>query len=101
MRGVAIDPMDTSILYATSSAAYKAGGSATSGSEGILRSIDGGLTWTSIADGLAWPFGGPVALDPSNRQRVILGAPGTGFRARTVGGPGPDTTPPAAIVDLH
>ncbi len=100
MRGVAIDPTNSAVIYATSSAAYKSGGRA-SGSEGILRSSDGGQTWTSLSDGLAWPFGGSVAVDPANPGRLLLGSPGAGFFVRTLAAPGPDTTPPAVILDLR
>jgi hypothetical protein len=99
MRGVATDPTDSDVIYGTSSAAYKSGGNATSGSEGVLRSTDGGQTWTSVADGLAWPFGGPVVVDPANPSRVILGSPGAGFHFRTLAPPGSVTTPPAALID--
>jgi photosystem II stability/assembly factor-like uncharacterized protein len=97
-RGVAVDPTNASVLYATSSKAYKAGGSP-AGSDGVLRSTDGGQTWTSLNDGLAWPFAGPIAIDPSNPSKVIVGSPGTGFWIRNVG-TAPDTTPPAAVRDL-
>ncbi len=87
MRGVATDPTNSDVIYTTSSAAYKSGGNATSGSVGVLRSSDGGEPWTSVADGLEWPFGGPVAVDPANPLRVILGSPGAGFFARTLRAP--------------
>ncbi len=99
MRGVAVDPTNSSVIYATSSNPYKHGGS-TVGSDGVLRSTDGGQTWTSLNDGLAWPFAGPVAIDPANPSRIIVGSPGTGFFERTLGPPGPDATPPAAVTDL-
>ncbi len=91
-RAVAVDPRSPDVIYLTSSAACRAGGAA-EGSEGILRSEDGGRTWASLADGLAWPFGGPIALDPADSRRIFLGSPGTGFMmrtlpARTPGAPG-------------
>jgi len=99
MRSVAADPTNSDVIYATSSVACKSGGNATSGSEGVLRSTDGGQTWTSVADGLAWPFGGPIAVDPASPSRVIIGSPGSGFLFRTLAPPGTDTTPPAALID--
>ena len=83
VRGVAADPMNPGVLYVTSSSAYRAGSQAL-GSEGILRSADGGHTWSPLNDGLAWPFGGPVVLDPSEPSRVLMGSPGAGFQARTL-----------------
>jgi photosystem II stability/assembly factor-like uncharacterized protein len=82
-REVAVDPANGSVLYLTTSPACRAGGAA-EGSEGILRSDDGGRTWVSLADGLAWPFGGPIAIDPADSRRIYLGSPGTGFQVRTL-----------------
>ena len=84
-RAVAVDPHHPEVLYLTSSSASNAGGPA-AGSEGILRSEDGGQNWSSLADGLAWPFGGPVALDPAHPGRVFLGSPGSGFQLRSIDG---------------
>src|SRR5262245_3737635 len=86
LRDVAADPVDAQVLYAAGSRAFKSGSSA-SGSEGILRSADGGKTWTSLNDGLAWPFAARIAVDPANHQRLILGSPGAGFLTRTLPGP--------------
>ncbi len=85
-RGVAIDPTNPGVIYLTSSRALKAGGRS-AGSEGVLRSSDGGLTWTAINTGLAWPFAAQIVLDPSNPNRVIVGSPGTGFFIRVSGKP--------------
>lgn len=82
-RGVAIDPTNPNVIYATSSRALKAGAPA-AGSEGVLRSTDGGLTWISLNDDLAWPFAAQIVIDPSNQNRLIIGSPGTGFFARTL-----------------
>jgi BNR-Asp box repeat protein len=80
-RAVAVDP--AGLIYLTTSPACRAGGAA-EGSDGILRSDDGGRTWASLADGLAWPFGGPIAIDPGDARRVYLGSPGCGFQVRTL-----------------
>lgn len=85
MRDVAIDPTDPDVLYAAASRAFKTGSSVT-GSEGLERSLDGGQTWTSLNDGLAWPFAARIALDPANNQRLVLGSPGNGFFERTLTG---------------
>jgi len=82
-RGVAIDPTNSSVIFATSSKEFKSPAQA-AGSEGVLRSTDGGLTWTSLSDGLAWPFAAQVVIDSSNHNRLIIGSPGTGFFARTL-----------------
>jgi hypothetical protein len=81
MRGVAIDPVDPNIIYATSSKNWCCGASP-SGSTGVQRSKDGGLTWKQVNEGLPWPFAWPVEVDPSNHNRVFVGSPGTGFYKR-------------------
>jgi photosystem II stability/assembly factor-like uncharacterized protein len=89
-RCVAVDPRHPEVLYLTSSPAFKSGASA-AGSQAILRSEDGGRTWVSLEDGLSWPFGGPVAIDPADPTRVFLGSPGNGFQRRTIPPPKPAT----------
>jgi hypothetical protein len=81
MRGVAIDPVDPNIIYATSSKNDCCGGSPY-GSNGVQRSINGGQTWVKVNEGLPWPFAWPIEVDPSNHNRVFVGSPGTGFYKR-------------------
>lgn len=99
MRDVAIDPTDPNVLYAAASRAFKTGSSA-AGSEGLERSIDGGLSWTSLNDGLAWPFAARIAIDPANNQRLVLGSPGNGFFERTLPGAAVGVEPGGASGDL-
>lgn len=82
-RELAIDRNHPGTLYLTSSRAYKSGG-APEGSEGVLRSTDGGKTWTPWNEGLAWPFAGPILVDAGNPNRVFVGSPGNGFFRRTI-----------------
>ena len=82
-RELAIDRNHPSTLYLTSSRAYKSGGKA-AGAEGVLRSTDGGQTWISWNEGLAWPFAGPIIVDAGSSRRVFVGSPGTGFFRRTI-----------------
>jgi hypothetical protein len=95
-RSVAVDPSNSSIVYLGSSAAYKSGG-VIQGSEGLLRSTDGGATWVPLG-GLPWPFAGPIAVDPRSPSRILVGSPGTGFWFRTLAG---DTIRPAPVTDLR
>ena len=82
-RELAMDREHPGTLYLTSSRAYKSGGKA-AGSEGVLRSTDGGRTWTPWNEGLAWPFAGPILVDARDSRRVFVGSPGTGFFRRTI-----------------
>jgi photosystem II stability/assembly factor-like uncharacterized protein len=102
-RDVAVDPVDTQVLYAAGSRAFKSGSSA-SGSEGLLQSTDGGQTWTSLNGGLAWPFAARIAVDPANHYRLILGSPGAGFLTCTLPGAttgieDPGTAPRVSLSD--
>ena len=77
-RQVAVDPATPSLLYATSSSAWDAGG-LEPGSHGVWQSIDAGAHWSLVNDGLPWPFANPLAIDPQGSGRVYLGSPGTGI----------------------
>jgi hypothetical protein len=99
MRDVALDPVDPNVIYAAGSRALKSGSSA-SGSEGLLRSQDGGQTWASLNDGLPWPFAARIAVDPANHLRLILGSPGAGFFERTLPGQAVAVEPPTVPGDL-
>jgi sortilin (neurotensin receptor 3) len=99
-RGVAVSPSNASDVFITSSKAYKAGGTP-GGSEGILRSQDGGATWSSIQDAIPWPYAGPIAIDPVNPSKIIVGSPGTGFWIRYLDSQVVDTVPPGPIRDVQ
>jgi photosystem II stability/assembly factor-like uncharacterized protein len=85
-RGFLIDPLDPMILYL--------------GTErnGILRSTDGGATWTRLRQGLRWSdIGYPeiwsLALDPADRTKLL---------AATTDSPGPLTGPyPSANAGIY
>lgn len=84
MRDVAISPADPHVLYATSSGSFCCGSDPT-GSHGVLRSVDGGETWTAVNEGMAWPFAHRIALVPDEPDWVWVGSPGTGFQRRWFG----------------
>ena len=88
MRDVAVSPQDPRILMAASSSAFMAGGYAPN-THGVLRSLDGGRTWTPQNQGMAWPFALTVAFDPARPERVWAGSPGTGFQYRIFSSPAP------------
>ena len=79
MRKVAIKPQNSTILYATSSSAFEAGGY-DSNSQGVLFSEDGGQTWTQQNQDMAYPFALAVAIDNAPNATVFVGSPGTGFQ---------------------
>jgi photosystem II stability/assembly factor-like uncharacterized protein len=85
MRDVAVDPIEGDILLAADSRPFKSASTVT-GSAGLQRSTDGGQTWTTLNDGLVWPFAARILVDPADRNRLIVGTPGTGFFERTLTG---------------
>jgi photosystem II stability/assembly factor-like uncharacterized protein len=93
LRDVAPDPVDADVVYAAASRVFQTGGNV-SGSEGLMRSQDGGQTWTSLNDGLPWPFAARIAIDPANHLRLVLGSPGGGFFERTLPGVPVGVEPP-------
>ena len=76
MRGVAITPNDSSVIYATASASYHSG--ANVDSSGIRVSHDEGVTWQSINNGMAWNYGGTIRTTTNNK--VWAWSPGTGVQ---------------------
>lgn len=79
LRGVAVAPWDSDVLYAGSSNAYFSGGY-DERSTGIVYSRDGGATWHSAAEGMAWPFGGRIVIAPGDDPYVVAWSPGTGVQ---------------------
>ena len=106
MRGVAISPSDSSLIFATSGDAYHSGGSEFAGSDGVFYSTDTGDTWTSAAtpSQMAWPYGGRVRIAPGPNPYVIAWSPGTGLQMTDLGagpstGTGVTTIEPCVIWD--
>lgn len=83
MRKVALSPLDTSIIYATSSCAFTSGGYQ-AGSRGVLYSDDAGQSFVQVNEDMAWPFAMTVAVDATGW--VFVGSPGTGFQKSPVPG---------------
>ena len=76
------------MIYAVSSKPLNAGGY-DSKSNGVLKSLDGGETWTRVNEGLSWPFASSIEIDPVNPHRVMIASPGEGcsYRSFLSGGP--------------
>ncbi len=83
LRKVAVHPLRSDILYATSSSAFQAGGFDPY-SSGIWFSPDGGQTWMQQNQGMAYPFALAVEVSASHQATVFVGSPGTGFQKSAV-----------------
>lgn len=81
LKAVAVSPAHPAIIYVTSSSSTCCGGDPTQ-ARGILRSTDNGQTWVTVNEGMAWNFGGPIAIHPAKPELVWVGSPGTGFQWR-------------------
>lgn len=75
---IAIDPVDTSIIYVGTGEPNCGGGSLTYDGNGIYKSLDGGDTWNNI--GLT-DMGntGKIAIDPTNSQIIFAAMMGDLF----------------------
>ncbi len=82
MRGVAITPANSNIIYATSSENYHSGRDSNGGgSTGIWYSTQAGLGgWHSANDGMAWNYGGTIEVTRGKNPRVWAWSPGTGVQ---------------------
>jgi photosystem II stability/assembly factor-like uncharacterized protein len=78
MRGVAIAPQNSNLIYATSSDNYHSGGN--NKSSGIQYSLDAGKTWQPANDGMAWNYGGLIRVTTENAPKVWTWSPGTGVQ---------------------
>ena len=83
MRNIAITPQNSQVLYATSSSAFNAGGY-DSNSNGIYYSEDGGTSWITQNQGMAYPFASTVEVDNLENATVFVGSQGTGFQKSAV-----------------
>lgn len=84
LRKVKIAPQNSSIIYATSSSAFEAGGYSEN-SNGIWYSTDGGITWGQENQGMDYPFALAIDIDNSSSPTVFVGSPGTGFQKSSNG----------------
>ncbi len=81
LRDAAVVPSAPEQLFAASSSALYSGGYHPE-SRGVLFSADGGETWASFNEGLAWPFASLLRIDPTQPSKLWLGSPGTGYHYR-------------------
>ena len=90
MREVVVDPSDGDDLFVTSSSAFDSGfydpastGVWRIGATGIVCAL-AGSDCERIDDGLGWPFGLPIDIEPDGSS-LYIGSPGTGIHRRRIG----------------
>ena len=79
MRGVAIAPFNSDIIYASSSLSYHSGGFDSS-SIGFLVSYDAGTTWAFANEGMSWSNGGSMDIESDSDPHLWAWSPGTGIQ---------------------
>ena len=79
MRGIAIAPTNSNIIYTSSSLNYHSGGFDNS-SLGILVSYDAGSTWAFANDGMAWTNGGRLDIESGITPHIWAWSSGTGIQ---------------------
>jgi len=85
-RYVLIDPTDVNILYVSTGifdreAANSDPAARTPGGVGVLKSTDGGQTWTQINSGLQNLYIGSLAMNPEDSRVLLAAAGNTTYRA--------------------
>ncbi len=78
MRGIAIAPKNSNIIYATSSKSYHSGGFGNS--LGIKYSTDLGETWEAANEGMAFDYAGMIEVEHGDKPYVWVWSPGTGVQ---------------------
>ena len=79
MRGVAIVPSNSDIIYASSSLSYHSGGY-DANSFGFKISYDAGETWSDANEGMAWTHGGSMDIESGDNPHLWAWSPGTGIQ---------------------
>jgi photosystem II stability/assembly factor-like uncharacterized protein len=84
-RYIWIDPRDTDVLYVSTGifdreAANSVPTAKTPGGEGVVKSTDGGATWTSINNGLHNLYVGSLFMDPQDPDRLIAATGNNQYR---------------------
>src|SRR5262245_63581342 len=65
VRALAVDPGNPDVLYAAASNAATYYGEQTPAGSGVLRSVDGGRSWSPSNTGLTSPLVSAIVIDPS------------------------------------
>ncbi len=91
LRSVAISPANADLIYAASSKPLNSGGYDIN-SNGVKKSIDGGITWEFVNEGLPYPFATTLEINPGNSDLVMIASPGEGCNIRNFHENGPVLT---------
>lgn len=78
MRGVAISPSNSKVIYASSSKSYHSGGEGNSA--GVLVSSNGGKSWRDASANMPWKYAGMIDIESGSQANVWLWSPGTGIQ---------------------
>lgn len=83
LRGIAISPNNSDVIYIGSTLAYHSG-SYKADALGILYSEDGGGSWTTANDQMSWTFGGRMEIETGATPEIWVWSPGTGVQHSVV-----------------
>ena len=98
MRGVALTPSNSNIIYASSSQNFHSGGYS-SASLGFLVSYDTGQTWTTANEDLAWTNGGKLKIETGNTPHIWGWSPGTGIHHSAIPNYTSGNTPSIEVIN--
>ncbi len=82
LRGVAIAPANSNVVYATSSQSYHSGGYGNS--LGVMYSTDAGISWQDANDGMAYSYAAMIEIETGDTPYVWTWSPGTGIQRAQV-----------------
>lgn len=83
VRDVAVDPTNSSVLYA---APYGVPVMSPNNGGGIIKSTDGGATWSAVIPGLAGPSLHAIVIDPRNPTNIYATRSSVIFKSADGGG---------------
>lgn len=78
LRGAAVNPDDEDIIMVGSSSVYNSGGKV-GASRGALLTVNGGIIWQPVNEGLSWPFVRDVEFNTQDTTQVFIATPGTSY----------------------
>jgi photosystem II stability/assembly factor-like uncharacterized protein len=95
VTSIAVDPQTSSTVYAATSPVYVGVGNFDGG--GVLKTTDGGDSWTTLSNTLVGKYTGPIVIDPHESATLYIASRSTLFKS-TDGGA--STLPLSFGVDL-